>query len=139
MLTLAFAAFLAFAQDAPRTLPNYNVPMRNTFVTAAETVIDNANAVDIHGDDTRFNAQMAQLKASRETLKGMTEDDREKDVASATDDLIFAISSCRIPAKNGAETTACEAKMKSASLRAMEALGKHKSADGKWQDGPPTR
>jgi hypothetical protein len=136
-LVLASIALLTLAgQEAPRSLPNSLAPLRNTFVTAAETVIDSASAVDLSGDDAHYAAQMQDLRTAKENLKRMAEDDRERDAASATDDLVFAVQACHLQAKDGAGTDKCQVQVNNARRRAMEALLKHK-ANGKWVDGPP--
>ena len=137
IFSIVSTALLALAmQDAPRTLPPGMGPLRNTFVVAAETVIDNASAVDLKGDDAHFAAQMNDLKTSKENLLRMAEDDREHDAAEAANDLIFAVASCHIRAKNG-DAGNCVTLVDNARHRAMEALGKHK-ANGAWVNGPPT-
>ncbi len=112
-------------------------PVRNTFVVATETVIDSASAVDIKAEDARFNAQMLQLKQARETLAGMVNDDREREIASAANELVFMVSACHIQAKGGASTSGCEAQFARAKARMMESIGKHKDGAA-WVDGLPT-
>lgn len=119
-----------------RTLPTQTGPMRNTFVVAAETVVDNASHVDLRANTATSDAQMQQLKASRDTLAGMAEDDREKDAAALINDMVFAISACHLQATNGADTTTCKAQFLRARARVMEAIRKHKNGDA-WVDGPP--
>ena len=133
-----FSTLWLLFQPAQTTLPTQTAPMRNTFVVAAETVIDNAGDVDIKADDTQFNGQMAQVKTSRDNLDKMADDEREHEVVSATGDLIFAVQACHIQAKDGADTTKCQAQIEGARVRAMEALKMHKSG-GNWVAGPPSR
>lgn len=131
------AAHLILLLSPQSMLPTATGPLRNTFVTAAETVIDNASGIDIKGDDAHFNPQMQQLRAAKDNLKGMAEDDRERDAAVAADDLIFAVAACHIQAKDGASTDRCQAQIDGARTRAMEALRVHKS-NGVWAAGPPS-
>ena len=134
---LVSLANLALLLAPPQsTLPTSTGPLRNTFVVAAETVIDSASGIDIKGDDVHFNAQMQQLKSAKDNLKSMAEDDRERDAAAAMDDLLFAVAACHIQAKDGASTDRCQAQIDSSRIRAMEALRVHKS-NGAWVAGPP--
>ena len=110
--------------------------MRNTFVVATETVIDSASAVDIKAADAQFNGQMQQLKQARETLARMANDDREKEIAAAANDLVFMVSACHIQAKGGASTSGCEEQFARARARLMEAIGRHKDG-ANWVDGAP--
>ena len=84
-----------------------------------------------------FNAQFQLVKSAKENLKSMADDERERDAASAADDLIFAVSACHLQAKDGAPTDRCETQIANARTRAMDAIRKHKST-GAWVDGPPT-
>jgi hypothetical protein len=131
-LLLASALLLLPLQQ----LPTVSGPIRNTFVVAAETVIDNASAVDVAADDIRFNAQLQQLTVSKNNLVSMASDDREKDIASEANNLVFLVSACHIQAKDGASTDKCKAQLEHAGKRIMEAISKHKSS-GAWADGPP--
>lgn len=132
-LTLVLTSLLAFA---PQRSPSANTPLRNTFVTAAETVIDNASRVDLKADLTVSDAQMKQVDSAKETLNKMVEDDREKDAAAVVNDMVFQLSACRLQATNGADTISCKAQFERARSRAMEAIRKHKSGDT-WVDGAP--
>ena len=138
MMTAGIVSSVLFALLAPAqsTLPTQTGPMRNTFVVAAETVIDSASALDIKSDDVHFNAQFQLVKTAKENLKSMADDERERDAASATDDLIFAVAACHLQAKDGAPTDRCQTQIENARTRAMDAIRKHKS-NGAWVDGPP--
>ena len=132
-LTFALAALLS----ASPQMPSHNAPLRNTFLVAAETVIDNASRVDLKADLTVSNAQMKQVDSAKATLNNMIEDDGEKEAAAAVNDMVFQISACRLQATNGASTDACKSQFERARLRAMEAIRKHKNGDT-WVDGAPT-
>ena len=121
---------------APQTLPTSTAPLRNTFVVAAETVIDDASAVDLKAELVVSDAQMRQVDAAKTTLNRMVEDDREKTAAAAVNDMVFQLSACRLQATNGANTDACSAQFERTRKRAMEAIDKHKSG-GTWADGAP--
>ena len=136
--TLLWVALGVMWAPLQSNLPTEIGKLRNTFVVAAETVIDNASAIDIQASDALFNGQMQQVRSAKDNLKHMAEDEREREAASATDDLIFAVSACHIQAKDGAPTDKCQAQIVQSRTRAMEALRKHKSG-GQWVDGPPTR
>lgn len=117
--------------------PPSHISLSNTFITAAETVIEYADKVEIAGPDDRFNAEMRDLKTAKDNLDRMSYEDREHEVVGADNDLIFAISACRVQAKDGSDTHKCEAQVKSARARVMELLGKHKDG-GAWVNGAPT-
>jgi len=138
MSAVLFSTLWLLWQPAQSTLPTQTTPVRNTFVVAAETVIDNASSVDIKADETQFAGQMAQVKTSRDNLDRMADDEREHEVVSATGDLIFAVQACHIQAKNNTDTGKCQAQVEQARIRAMEALKMHKSG-GNWVAGPPSR
>jgi hypothetical protein len=123
-------------QPTQSTFPTISGPLRNTFAVAAETVIDNASAVDVKADEIRFNAQFQQLKISKDNLTGMATDEREKDIAARANDMLFQISACHIQAKDGANTAQCESQIAKAQSSIMEAISKHKSGRT-WTDGPP--
>ncbi len=135
-ITLALTAMLALFSAGSQVPQGTHTPMRNTFVVAAETVIDNASRVDLKADLAVSDAQMKQVDTARATLKAMVEDDREKEVAVTITDMVSQLSACRLQATNGVSTDACKAQFERARLRAMEAIGKHKSGDT-WTDGPP--
>lgn len=120
----------------PQSGPPSHIPLSNTFITASETVIDDADRVEINAPDDRFNAQMRDLRTAKDNLDRMAYEDLEHQVVSADSDLIFALSACHVQSKDGADTHKCEAQVKSARARAMEVLGKHK-AGSSWVDGPP--
>jgi hypothetical protein len=123
------------AQQGPPTA-NPTYPLRATFVTAAETVIDDAAAVDIKADTGHFAGQMQQLKEAQANLASMAGDDRENAIADEMKDLIFQIYSCHIQSIDGSSTAKCEAQVTAARNRAMETLNKHKDGNT-WVDGPP--
>ncbi|SEG02176.1 hypothetical protein SAMN05421819_1716 [Bryocella elongata] len=121
----------------PQTnVPFHRGPLRNSFASAAEDVIDTADTVQIHADDTEFSAQMQQVRTAYDRLKSMAEDQRETDVSQALNDMIFAISACHITARGGDSTQQCEEQVNHARTRSMEAIEKHKTPGG-WQDGAP--
>jgi hypothetical protein len=132
-LSLLLASSLFFLQSP--TQP-HKVPLRNTFIVAAESVIDDADSLEIKAPDAQFDAQMQQLKAAQANLDHMVAEDGERDVVDATKNLVFAISACHIQTKSGAGTASCESIVSRARTGAMQAIDKHKSA-GTWLDGPP--
>lgn len=122
------------AQQGPPGLgPQY--PLRQTFVTAAQVVIDDALAVDVKADNDHFAGAMQTLRAASDNLAAMAGDDREKSIADEMKDMIFQISSCHIQAIDGTPTETCEAQVKAAERRAMEVIGRRKEA-GAWVSGP---
>jgi len=132
-MTLLLASILLLAQSP--TQP-HKIPLRNTFVVAAESVIDDADRTNVKADDTHFDPQMQQLKSAQSNLDHMVAEDGEREVVDATSNLVFAISACHIQSKSGASTAQCEAIVSRARIGAMQAIDKHKSAET-WLDGPP--
>jgi len=135
-LEILVASALLLVQMGTSAPPGPSGPLSNTFITAAETVIDNSATIDLKADDIPFDAQMQQLKTSRDTLSTMAVDSRQKDIAEDGKHLVFLVSACHIQAKNGAPTEKCEAQLANARKRIMESIGKHKSGNA-WVDGPP--
>lgn len=129
------AAFLLFAPQ-PQTLPTETGPLRNTFVVATETVVDDAAAIDITADDASYDPLFAQLQAVRTNLDTLAEGDREHDIAASAKNLVFLISACHLQAKNGVAPDKCLTQLATARTRIMQQLNHHKS-DGAWVEGPP--
>lgn len=111
-------------------------PPRETFVSAAEVVLDNAAAIDVKADNDHFNGAMQQLRQSNDNLNSMAADDGEKSIAETMKDIIFQISSCHIQAIDGTPTDKCEAQIKTAERQAMTTLKRHKEGSS-WVEGPP--
>lgn len=111
-------------------------PPSNTFVSAAEVVLDDADKVDVSAPDVRFEAEMRDLKTAKDNLDRMAYSDREHEIVSSANDLIFAISACHVQAKDGANTAKCESQIAGARNRAMDVLGQHKTG-ATWVKGPP--
>jgi hypothetical protein len=124
---------------APQTVPS-NAPPSNTFITAAESVIDNAAAVDVHAADETYDAQLQQLKTAQDNLNRMASTDRDRDITTAVSDLVFAISTCHIQLKNAAPDSVspnpCESRITAARTSAMQSINQHKE-NGSWVAGPP--
>lgn len=133
-ITHLLATTLLFLPQYP--MPTHHPTLRNTFVVAAETVIDDADHTDIKAPDPQFDPQMLQLKAAQANLDQMVAEDGEREVVDETKNLIYAIAACHIQAKTAPDTTKCETTISHARTSAMEALNKHKS-NGAWLDGPP--
>jgi hypothetical protein len=135
---LVAAAFVlsASAQQGPPGI-SPAVPLSQTFISAAQVVIDDAQAIDIHADNGHFAGPMQTLRQASDNLAAMASDDHEKDIASETKDMIFQISSCHIQAIDGTPTDQCEAQIKTAEKRAMEVINRHKE-NGAWTEGAPT-
>jgi hypothetical protein len=133
---LLVAALLWFAPQLQTNTPFPHGSLRNSFVTGAETLIDSADAIDLHASEDRYGPELAHVKSIYAQLQSMAQDEREKDVASALNDMIFAISACHIQAVGGNSTTQCEAQVAHARRRSMETLSKHRTPNG-WEDGPP--
>ena len=119
-----------------QSLPVPSGPLRNTFVVATETVVDNAGTIDLRANETAYNGQLHQLKVSRDTLEALAEDTREKDIADSANNLIFLVTACRIQAKTGTPTEHCNTQLSNARTRIMSAINRHKTGNA-WVDGPP--
>ena len=136
--TLFAAALLLLAAPAQQGRPSVNPipPPRQTFVAAAQVVLDNAAAVNIKADRDHFDGPMQQLKQSNENLNAMAADEGEKNIAATMKDIIFQISSCHIQAIDGTPTDKCEAQIKTAEKQAMASINRHKDGSS-WAEGPP--
>jgi hypothetical protein len=134
---LAAALWIVAPSPAPAQAgPQPQTPLRDAFVVAAETVIDDAASTDVKADDAHFAGQMTSLKQAHANLTAMAEDDREHTIADAMKDIVFQVASCHIQSTDGADTTKCQSQIETARNRAMETINKHKSG-GSWVDGPP--
>ncbi len=135
---VAAAALLVLAALAHQGPPPLSPvpPPRETFISAAEVVLDNAAAIDVKADNDHFNGAMQQLRQSNENLKAMAADEGEESIATTMKDIIFQISSCHIQAIDGTPTDRCEAQIKSAERQAMTTLKRHKEGSS-WAEGPP--
>src|SRR3954470_11852254 len=100
-LEILLASALLFVQMGTSAPPGPSGPLSNTFITAAETVIDNSATIDLKANDVSFDAQLQQLKMSRDNLNTMAVDSRQKDIADAGKPLVFLVSACHIQAKDG--------------------------------------
>jgi hypothetical protein len=136
----AFVATAVFvlAASAQQSPPSVNPvsPPRQTFVSAAQVVLDNASAIDVKADNDHFSGAMQQLKQSSDNLNNMAADEGENNIASTMKDIIFQISSCHIQSIDGTPTDKCEAQIKTAEKQAMVILNRHKEGSS-WVDGPP--
>lgn len=134
VLGLAMISATAAAQMPRAPMPGPE-PMRNAFLTGAETVLDDVAAVDIHGEQTAVDARMQTLHTAQGNLAAMAQNDREHRVLEAVDDVVFTLSACRIQAVDGTDSTNCMAKLERQRALAMEAMGKRKQ-NGAWVDAP---
>lgn len=123
------------AQNGPPPVSKIPPP-RQTFVAAAQVVLDNASAVDLKGDADHFTTQMQQLKQSSDNLNSMAADDGEQNIAASMKDILFQISSCHIQAIDGTPIDKCQAQIMTAEKQAMIAINRHKDG-ASWVDGPP--
>src|SRR5215469_16116851 len=122
------ATLLLLAQQvsqAPPPLSPIPAP-RQTFVAAAQVVLDNAAATDVKADRDHFTSSMQQLKQSSDNVTAMAADEGEKSIATSMKDIIFQISSCHIQSIDGTPTDKCEAQIKTAEKQAMTVLNRHK-------------
>lgn len=135
LVAAALFVLAAPAQQGPPPLSPIPPP-RETFISAAEVVLDNAAAVDVKADNDHFNGAMQQLRQSNENLNSMAADEGEKSIAVTMKDIIFQISSCHIQAIDNTPTDKCEAQIRSAERQAMAVLKRHKEGSS-WMEGPP--
>ena len=135
LITATLFLLAAPAQQGPPPL-NPAPPPSQTFISAAQVVLDNASAVDIKGDAAHFSGQMQQLKQSSDNLNIMASSDNEKSIAASMKDIVFQISSCHIQAVDNTPTDKCEAQIKTAAKQAMTVLNRHKDG-ANWVEGPP--
>jgi hypothetical protein len=124
-------------QSGPQSGPPSHIPLSNTFISAAQVVLDDASAVEIKGPDDRFDGEMKTLRTAEDNLHAMAYEPREHSVVDAANQLIFAIAACHIQAKDNTPTDKCEAQVDRARNRAMTTLGRHKTG-ATWTDGPPS-
>jgi hypothetical protein len=135
LLTASLLLLAAPPQYGPPSA-NPVPPPRQTFVAAAQVVLDNAAAVDVKSDRDRFAGSMQQLRQSNDNLTAMAADEGEKNIATTMKDIIFQISSGHIQAIVGTSTDKCEAQIKTAEKQAMTVLNRHKD-NASWVQGPP--
>lgn len=125
----------ASAQQAPPGITP-PVPLSQSFISAAQVVIDDAQSIDIHVDNDHFAGPIQTLRQASDNLLAMAQNDHETDIAYEMKNMIFQISSCHIQAIDGTSTTKCEAQVKAAEDRAMEVISRHKE-NGLWVEGEP--
>jgi hypothetical protein len=130
---LAIAAAPAH-QGPPALSPE--PPLSQTFISAAQVVIDDALAVDIRADNAHIAGPLQQLKSASDNLTSMASGDHEKEVAASMKDIVFQISSCHIQSLDGTPTGPCEAQIHTAERQAMTTLNRHKD-NRAWVEGPP--
>jgi hypothetical protein len=130
-------ALWLFAQPLQSGPPIHYGPMRNTFIVAAETVVDNAGSVNVDADDATFTAQMQSLKVSKDNLIQLAAEEREQDIATDSKEMIFMLASCHIQSIDGAKTDTCKNQVARTMNHIMVMIGKHK-AGGSWVDGAPS-
>jgi hypothetical protein len=134
LIAAVFVLSASAQQGPPGITPP--VPLSQTFISAAQVVIDDAEAIDIHADNDHFAGPMQTLRQASDNLGAMASNDHEKDIASEMKNMIFQISSCHIQAADGTPTGKCEAQIKAAETRAMEVINRHKE-NGAWADSAP--
>jgi hypothetical protein len=138
LVTLLSATLLLLPAAQTNTPGGQKGPLRNTFLVSAETVIDYAAAVDPAAPDEQFGPQMTTLKQSQARLKTMANDDRENEIVSESNNMIFTISACHIQARADAtKTGTCKGQIANSMTQMMVLLNAHKSA-GTWQAGAPS-
>jgi phosphoglycerate-specific signal transduction histidine kinase len=135
LVTATLFLLAAPAQQGPPPVSKIPPP-RQTFIAAAQVVLDNADAVDLKAGNDHFPAQMQQLKQSSDNLTNMAADEGEQNIAVSMKDIIFQISSCHIQAIDGTAIDKCQAQIKSAEKQAMTVLNRHKEGSS-WVEGPP--
>ena len=135
LVTATLFVLAAPAQQGPPPVSKIPPP-RQTFIAAAQVVLDNADAVDLKAGNDHFATQMQQLRQSNDNLTNMAADEGETNIAATMKDIIFQISSCHIQAIDGTSIDKCQAQIKAAEKQAMTVLNRHKD-NGSWVEGPP--
>lgn len=135
LVTATLFLLAAPAQQGPPPV-NKVPPPRQTFVAAAQVVLDNADAVNLKASNDDFAGQMKQLKQSSDNLNNMAADEGEQNIAASMKDIMFQISSCHIQAIDNTPIDKCQAQIKAAEKQAMTVLNRHKD-NGSWVEGPP--
>jgi hypothetical protein len=131
----ALLAIAAAAQQGPPSV-SPEPPLSQTFISAAQVVIDDAIAVDIKADNDHIAGPMQQLRSAADNLTNMASTDHEKEVAASMKDIVFQISSCHIQSIDGTPTDTCQAQIQTAEKQAMTTLNRHKE-NNSWVEGPP--
>lgn len=135
-LQVALVAVALSAAVPQRAGPPLRTPLRNAFVTATESVLDQAEGLDLNADAAAFGPGLANLKTAEQNLEAMASDDEELAVITQLKSLMFTLSSCRIQAIDGADISHCLLSMRRASKQTMLLIHKHKD-NGGWADGDP--
>lgn len=133
---LPLGAALLLLTQLPQNMPVDNTPLRNSFVSAAETVVDDSAAVDVSAEDSTYDLRFSKFQGDRAYMDKLAQDDREHDIVASTKNLEFMVTSCHLQAKNGAPPEKCLTQLANARTRIMVELNHHKSG-GIWVDGPP--
>jgi len=133
---LPLGATLLLLTQLPQNMPVDNMPLRNSFVSAAETVVDDSAAVDVSAEDSAYNLRFGKFQADRAYMDRLAQDDREHGIVTSTKDLEFLINACRLQTRNGVPPDKCLTQLANARTRIMVELNHHKSGDA-WLDGPP--
>ena len=135
-LFLPLGASLLLLAQLPQNMPVDNTPLRNSFVSAAETVVDDSAAVDVSAEDSTYDLRFGKFQADRAYMDKLADGDREHDIVASTKNLEFLINACRLQAKNGAAPDKCLMQLANARMRIMVEINHHK-VGGAWVDGPP--
>jgi hypothetical protein len=116
--------------------PPSRTPLRNTFVVATESVLDQAASLDLNADAAIFDPGMATLKTAEQNLQALIADDQEQAVADQLKSMMFTLSSCRIQAIDGADISKCLLQLGNRRTTILRSIHKHKES-GVWTDGDP--
>jgi len=131
---VAISAATAVPAQVPRQPKPSTEPLSNAFVTAAESVVDSLDAVDLAADPVAIDSRMGTVRTAQANLAAMVFQAREKAVKDELDHAIFTLSACRIQAADGVDLTKCRATLEHDRQRVMESLGRQKR-DGVWDAG----
>jgi hypothetical protein len=129
---MLFASPVPAQQDGP---PPQSGPIRATFLTATETVLDAASAIDPSEPDAQFAAQLARFKELQQTLHEMAFDEREQDIVAEAGNIPFTLTSCHLQAQGDiSRLPACKGQVDRSLRSVMRMLNMHKS-NGAWVAG----
>jgi hypothetical protein len=132
--TILFATLAMFLP--PQGPPLQTGPLRNSFLVAAESVVDNSQVIDPNEPSAQFDPQMRVLKQSETILKSMAQDERETGIASDSFNMVFSVSACHIEARDANKSATCKEQINHSINEIMTEINHHKQ-NGTWVEGPP--
>lgn len=112
-------------------------PVSKEFLLAAETVVDDADAVDETASNSIYSSQMQEARSAYGALGRLATTDVERQIVAESGQLLFVTDTCHIEAQNlSSHFSQCLADGMSHRTTIMVLLSRHK-IKGSWLDGPP--